>query len=347
MLDQRWRSESVIPKAVTGVGIGRFVAVVATQVAFNVSAPRDLLTPNVVVSVATVSPFALGRVYGGEFVRTSTLDERRYPRIGTWCGGGLAGLLGLNLVMIVVWPPGRLANVIGWALFAASVGGGGGLAIGIVEARAIERARRAERVTVRAEHLDAQREWLGYLNSLLRHEVLNNANVIEGYASLLAGQHDDEPTAERLDVIRTQSRRMIEVIDDVRVLIEAAEADPDPEFDRVRLAEALSAEVDDPREAHPEATIHVSVPEEVCVVADSLLDRVFANLLSNAIEHNDSDRPEVRITAERAGETVELTDTGPSGSTFTVELPACSDEPTAAVGAGGVPTAAVSGSPLD
>jgi two-component system OmpR family sensor kinase len=384
MLDQRWRGGSAIPNAVMGVGVGLFVAVVATQVAFNVSAPRDLLTPNVVVSVATVSPFALGMVYGGDFVRTSDLDERRYPRIGTWCGGGLAGFLGLNLVMIVVWPPGGLANVIGWVLFAASVGGGGGLAIGIVEARAIERARRAERVTVRAEHLDAQREWLDYLNSLLRHEVLNNANVIEGYASILAREHDDTPTADKLDVIQAQSRRMIDVIDDVRVLVEAA--DVDPELDPVRLGELLTEEANDLRESYPDADIDVSVPEGTRVRADGLLGRVFANLLSNAIEHNDGDRPRVWVTAERAGETVlvrvrddgpgipegkrdrlfdregarrhglglylvrtlverydgtvELTDTGPGGSTFTVELPACPDGPVATAGAaGGAPTA--------
>jgi len=386
MGDRHRSHERTISNGVAWTGIGLLVALVLTQAAFTISTPNDLLAPGVLVSFATTGPFALGMVYGGYLLRTGDLDSRRYPRIARWCGGGLAVFLGLNLVMIVVWPPGGLANAIGWALFAASVGGSGGLAIGIVEARAIERAREAERAAVRAEHLESQREWLDYLNSLLRHEVLNNANIIEGYASILAQTHDgDEETAERIDVIRSQSRQLTDVIDDVRVLIEATEFDP--EFDRVHLTEMLRAEVDDLRDAHPEAMIDVSVPEEACVLADSLLGRVFSNLLANAIEHNETDRPQVWITAERAGETVfvrvrddgpgvpedaratlfdrdgarrhglglylartlverydgsiELTDTGPDGSTFTVELPACPDEPVAtATGTGAVPTAA-------
>ena len=376
---QRWE----IPNVIAGVGVTLFVSLVITQLLFNVSTSGDLLAPGVLVSIATTGPFAGGMVYGGRLLRRNSLASDRHPRIAKWCGGGLASFLGLNLVMIVVWPPGGLANVLGWALFAASVGGCGGLAIGIVEGRAIEEARVAERATVRAEHAETQHERLDYINSLLRHEILNNANVIEGNASILSERHDGT-MGDRANVIRTQRRRMIDVIDDVRVLIEAAEIDP--EFDPVRLDELLTEEAADLRESHPEADIDISVPEGTRVVADDLLGRVFANLLSNAIEHNDSDRPRVWVTAEQAGETVlarirddgpgvaeaerdrlfdregarrhglglylvrtlverydgsvELTDTGPDGSTFTVELPACSNGPTTTAGAsGGVPTA--------
>lgn len=372
-----------IPSLVGGVGVALFVSLVITQLLFNVSAPADLLAPGVVVSIATTGPFAGGMAYGGYLLRHNDLDSNRHARVAKWCGGGLTGFLGLNAVMIVVWPPGRLANVIGWALFAASVGGCGGLAIGIVEARAIERARAVERATVRAAHAERQRERLDYVNSLLRHEILNNANIIEGNASILSEQHDGA-AGDRAGVIRTQSRRMIDVIDDVRVLIEAA--DVDPELDPVRLDEVLTEAANDLRETHPDADIDVSVPEGTRVRADGLLGRVFANLLSNAVEHNDGDRPRVWVTAERAGETVrvrvrddgpgipeaerdrlfdregagrhglglylvrtlverydgtvELTDTGPDGSTLTVELPARSDGPIATAGAaGGSPTA--------
>jgi signal transduction histidine kinase len=372
-----------IPSAIVGVGVTLFVSLVITQLLFNVSEPGDLLAPGVVVSIATTGPFAGGMVYGGHLLRRSDLDSNRHPRIAKWCGGGLTAFLGLNAVMIVVWPPGGLANVIGWALFAASVGGCGGLAIGIVEARAIERARATERATTRAEHAEQQRERLDYVNSLLRHEILNNANVIEGNASILSEQHDGA-AGDRAGVIRTQSRRMIDVIDDVRVLIEAAEVDP--ELDPVHLDEVLTEEANDLRESHPDADIDISVSGGTRVRADGLLGRVFANLLSNAIEHNDSDPPQVWISAERAGETVfvrvrddgpgiaeaerdrlfdregarrhglglylvrtlverydgtvELTDTGPDGSTFTVELPACPDDPVATANAtGGAPAA--------
>ncbi|GAB3310843.1 sensor histidine kinase [Haloplanus salinarum] len=297
--------EDRLPDAIITLGSALTATLVASQVAFTVTAPADVAWSEVLVSLATTAPFALGVVYGGLLLRRGGFDTDRYPRVGGWCGGGLAVFLGLNLVMIAVWPPGSLSNAFGWALFAACVGSSGGLAIGIVEARAIERARAAERAAVRAEHLDAQREWMTYLNELLRHEVLNNANVIDGYATLLYERVDpEEPMADRLDVIRARSRRLTDVIDDVRTLIEAAEAGTERE--PVDLGETLTTEVADLRAAHPEADVSVSVPDDVCVAADALLGRVFANLLDNAVEHHDGQRPGVSVTADPDGDTVRV-----------------------------------------
>jgi signal transduction histidine kinase len=52
---------------------------------------------------------------------------------------------------------------------------------------------------------------------------------------------------------------------------------------------------------------------EVAVEADDLLDRVFDNLLTNAVDHNDAPNPEVTVEAERRADvvTVRIVDNGP------------------------------------
>jgi len=60
--------------------------------------------------------------------------------------------------------------------------------------------------------------------------------------------------------------------------------------------------------------VETSIPDHVYVRADDdLLARIFANLLSNAIEHNDAATPRVEVTVEPGPETVrfEIADNGP------------------------------------
>ena len=54
-------------------------------------------------------------------------------------------------------------------------------------------------------------------------------------------------------------------------------------------------------------------PAETTVVANEMLDSVLRNLLKNAIQHNDSEIPEVQVSAtERAGmAVVRIADNGP------------------------------------
>ncbi|WP_233255292.1 sensor histidine kinase [Haloplanus rallus] len=44
----------------------------------------------------------------------------------------------------------------------------------------------------------------------------------------------------------------------------------------------------------------------MCVTADALLGRVFANLLDNAVEHHDGQRPRITVGADPDGDTVRV-----------------------------------------
>ncbi|WP_435178403.1 sensor histidine kinase [Halorussus sp. AFM4] len=318
-----------------------------------------------VVSVVFIVPLLCGRY----LLDGSDLSRDRYPRIVKWAAGGLVFFLAINLLIIWAWPPGKLSFVVSWARWAANVGATTGFLIGFVEARAIQRELAAQRAAIRAEAAENQQRWLDYLNGLLRHEVLNSANVITGYAELLLEDGDvDDEAGDHLERIRRQGEDMTQVIRDVQVLIESAN-----EADRLEprdLTAVLGDELERLDDVADSVTVDATMPDDVFVRADDLLPRVFSNLLRNAVEHNDGDRPRVEVTVERGAETVtvhvddngpgvpedergtlfdrsdntggshglglylvrtlveryggavDLAETGPDGSRFTVELPA-------------------------
>jgi len=251
---------------------------------------------------------------GGYWLDRSRLDPARYRRALTWMLGGAGGFLSINLAMMYFFPVDDPGGYVGWGLFAAGVGGAAGLLVGIVEARAIQRELAAERAAIRAETAETQRQWLSYLNSLLRHEILNDANVIEGYASILLEIHDDDDlTRNRLETIRRRSQDMTGVIDDVRDLLDAAEGSTT--LETTDLGAVVERELDALRANHGATRVETELDlrDEPYVRGDDLLPRVFSNLLSNAVEHNDSTIPWVGVTVwtEDDAATVRIADNGP------------------------------------
>jgi signal transduction histidine kinase len=304
----------IVPPALVVVGILGVIATVADWMIFE---GTTLLTVTFVGTTIMTGVPSLGVSYAGYRLWRGDIDlePERYPRIGAWCLGGLVGFLGLNLVIMSLTPAVMLRGNVGWARGSAIYGAVGGLMVGLIEARAVQRALDAERAAMEAKHAEEQRQWLAYLNSLLRHEVLNNANVIVGYTDLLLDSHGhDDEIAPHLETIRRQSENMTDVIKDVRVLIEANENAA--EFEPVNLSDVVTDVTTDLLDASDDALIETDVPADAYVRADDLLPRVFSNLLSNAVEHNDADRPRVQVDVEKNRETlcVLVSDNGPGVS---------------------------------
>lgn len=264
------------------------------------------------VGVFVSGPFILALVYGGYRLDRSDLSPERNPRVIGWMTVGLVAFLGVNLPIMLMWPAGDLPSLIAWGRWAANVGAAAGLLVGTIEAHAIQRTLAAERASLRAEVADNQRQWFDYLNGLLRHEVLNTANVITGYSSLLLEEEElDDRARAHLETICNQSEEMTKVIRDVQVLIEATQ--DAAELEPRNLSGILGDEVNKLRATYESVDVDVSVPDDIVVPADDLLPRVFANLLRNAVEHNDSAPARIRVTAERSSDTVvvRIADNGP------------------------------------
>lgn len=344
------------------------VAVIVTEfIWLTVSNQLDLINAVYLVGLLTTGPGIVALLVGGNYLSRSSLSDGQQFRVLKWAVAGSAGFLLINAVLILTMPPDNTLITVGWTRWSISIGAGGGFLIGYYEARAVQRAVKAERASVQARESEERREMLDYLNSLLRHEVLNTAAVISGYADLLKQRSsEDDPDYEYLDVIERQANELTGTTKDVRLLLQSLEEGTD--LGPVNLTDVLAEELDKLEDRYGYVETDAEIPDDVYVRADELLKRVFSNLLNNAVEHNESGHPHVTVSVsagpdsvdvrvadngsgipeaerdllfetatgktdhgigltivarliERYGGAVELTDTGPEGTVFTVTLP--------------------------
>ncbi|PCR92051.1 sensor histidine kinase [Natrinema ejinorense] len=305
-------SKNRIPRYLVGFGTGLALVLLCEIVLVFSADPRSVDTASFLAGAVTTVPFLVGIAYAGYWLRSSVLSASRYPRIAGWCLGGLAAFLFINLVLIVTMPAESWIVAASWIRWAVAFGAGIGLLIGCLEGRAIERALTAERAALRTEHLEEQRDYLDYLNGILRHEVLNTATVINGYASRVLEEEStlDDHSREWLEIVIDHSEDMSTVIDDVRVLLQTR--DGTPQLEPVNATRVLAAELRKLENERDGVEVVTSIPPDVFVLADDLLPRVFGNLLSNAVEHNDAVMPRITVTLEPGTDTVrcEIADNG-------------------------------------
>jgi signal transduction histidine kinase len=303
---------ATVPRIVGGVAAAGMVALGTELVVFGGADPTRLPAEGPVLSWLASLPCLAGLASAGYWLRRRDLAGTRGLRIAAWLLAGVVVALGLSGPLAAVRGPGSAWSTVGWLRTAATAGAAVGVLAGIVEARAIQQALSAERSRLHSEQLEARREWLDYLNGLLRHEVLNTAQVVDGYAETVL--HETDPGSEtraRLAAIQRQSQDMTEIIEDVRVLLDATRGEVT--FERVDLVALVRDEVRDLRDVCDAVEVDTDLPEPVYVRADALLPRVFSNLLGNAVEHNDSEHPRVEVRVQPAPETVLVTiaDDGP------------------------------------
>ncbi|SDJ77417.1 PAS domain S-box-containing protein [Halovenus aranensis] len=163
------------------------------------------------------------------------------------------------------------------------------------------------------EALEEVNAELELLNRMVRHDIRNDMSVILAWGQLLE-DHVDEAGRENLDKILASSEHVVELTEIARDYVEVLTSDGDLEPKPVVLAEVLETELALRRESFPEAEF--VVPEEIPeveVLANEMLGSVFRNLLTNAVQHNDSDTPVVELTVERRDDdvVVQVADNGP------------------------------------
>lgn len=182
-------------------------------------------------------------------------------------------------------------------LVSANIGAIGGFVSGFFYSRAEADARRAEQAT------DA----LGFVNSIIRHDLRNDLNVIQGNAHKITNGIDEDQAAQ---VITRKSEEALTRIEDSRAIVQTLVGEAERE--EVDLV-AIVTETVDRFEATDSDTISTELPETVEVYGDLGLRSVVDNLIENAVDHNDAADSQVRIDIEENVETVRLKvrDNGP------------------------------------
>jgi len=175
-----------------------------------------------------------------------------------------------------------------------------------------ERKRYETELREQNELLEQQRDELDVLNQVLRHDFRNDLQLVTAYTELLAERVEGEE-AEYVETIRERANHAVEL---TRTARDTAEMMQTREVDdkRVALRPVLEDEIADLREMYPGAIITVeSPPPASSVRANEMLGSVFRNLLTNAVQHNDADVPEVTVSAVDRDDrvAVRVADNGP------------------------------------
>lgn len=190
-------------------------------------------------------------------------------------------------------------------------------AIGLIVAFAYWVNRYEERgqtLTEQEERLDHRIEQLEVLNRIVRHDIRNDLNIVEGRIQL-ATEHTDPEGREQLEKAHRATVNAIALTDTAREFVEALDEDEDRELERVPLQQVLRTQIDRARRSYPDAEIQFDrAPDsDVYVLADDMISSLFRNLLVNAVQHNDKDVPRVTVSVEEQDETVvvSVADNGP------------------------------------
>lgn len=151
--------------------------------------------------------------------------------------------------------------------------------------------------------------------ALLSHDLRTPLSTIIGSAQLLhrrLAPQEREQETRWAEAIVTSGQRMNSMIKDVldRAFQQAGGAAPSlPSVDLVRLCQRMTAEMDSPTEA---SRIHLHAAEPVSVAANpTLIERVLANLLGNALKYSPPGSPVViRVSSDDHHAVVAVADEG-------------------------------------
>lgn len=172
-------------------------------------------------------------------------------------------------------------------------------------------AERERQLRERERAIREREQRLSVLNRVLRHNLQNDMNVIQGYAEII-------PEAESTERLETASTKIIEksqgLVDHgkkarrLETIMENAADGPG----RIDLVPQIRGIVESYEEEYPDYTVHTSFPEQATASAVSGVEFGIESLVENAFEHNTSDSPEVWISVEVGdGVAVEIRDNGP------------------------------------
>lgn len=299
MDDRRW---SIEPVLITGFGSILFLVAVVHH-GLELAALNGLPGPLLALALDGIPAIAIA--YAGYRLSGTDLSARYRRIITIWAfGGGVIFVVVIGASFLVRFIEER--PIIEWQfplLISAEIGVLSGLLAGYYYVRAQTEADEARAVSKALE----------FVNNLLRHDLRNDLITIQGQAELI-GLDDQDGVVQSADlsVITDKADEALTRIEMTRTVAETVAGDP--ELQSVDLVSTTTDMVESTENVY-DVSIECNLPDTAFVKANDGLWSVVDNLLENAIEHNDTDDPQVTVEIDRdsAAETVRLTvrDNGP------------------------------------
>jgi two-component system sensor histidine kinase KdpD len=185
-------------------------------------------------------------------------------------------------------------------------------------ARLLDIAAQRDELATRAAGTDAA-ERIASARTAVLHAISHDlrsplTGIITAAAALRDGAVGDDDRAELVDVVASEAGRLSRLVDDLLDLSKIQAGAADPREDWCDLHDVVAGAAEQVRAVRGERAMEVAVPDHLPLVrADARqLERVFANLLENAVKFSPPRAP-VRVTGAVAGGrvTVRVTDRGP------------------------------------
>jgi two-component system OmpR family sensor kinase len=249
-------------------------------------------------------------LFGGVILVLGVHIERsRFPpkerfEVIAWCYGGFA-------LMVILSVLGHLDAILNGTLTPAfvsdfvvfsSLGGAFGIIAGL-------NSRRAIRNETLAERNKEQSETLALLTRVMSHDIRNSMTIIRSYTGRLNEQVTGEAQSD-IDSIQERSDETVRLLEDISALVESLETEK--EFERIDLSAVLNEEVATIRSEYPDVDVQTDIQPAIHVEADQIIHQLFANLLQNAVVHNEEDdlRIDVQLTRVEDDIVVTISDNG-------------------------------------
>ena len=157
----------------------------------------------------------------------------------------------------------------------------------------------------RERELERQSDQMEFFNSILRHDVLNGVTVMKSRAEFLADELEDDQLRDAETIIKW-SNDVKDIVRRVQTVLETLTGDDDPQLQPVALGTELHTEISRVESTYPNVRFDTSIPDDVLVMANDLLGDVLGNIITNAIDHNDTNDLRLQITVEKRDELVSV-----------------------------------------
>lgn len=162
------------------------------------------------------------------------------------------------------------------------------------------------------DRIKRQREELAVLHRVMRHNLRNDMNVIQGRADLVEESAEDETLSAHCDEIKRtvdETLGYAEKTSRIRRVSEVGRTTVD-------LSTQLPAVVEQHPRVDDSVSVEIDLSEDTQVVVNQLFTEAFAELLTNAISHTETTPVEIQVRAfpdpDRKGfVAIEVTDNGP------------------------------------
>ena len=163
------------------------------------------------------------------------------------------------------------------------------------------------------QQIEKQRDDLDILNQVLRHDIRNDLQLILAYTEMAADTIDDDEAETHLETVYENAEHAVDLTKVAREMA-AVMLSAEQELEPISIRSVIQSEVDQIREAYPDANIiSASEVQQEAVRANEMLGSVFRNLLKNAVQHNDKPVPTVAVSSNTVDESIKIrvADNGP------------------------------------